>query len=123
VFLLRQFYMTVPLEMDDAARMDGCGWFGIYSRILLPLSKPALGILAIMNFTYNWNNFFDPLIYLNDTKKFTVALGLTMLQGRFDREIPGLMAMTLVSITPVLLVFYLAQRYFVQGIVISGVKG
>lgn len=123
VFLLRQFFMTIPTEMDDAARIDGCGWFGIYRRIILPLSKPALGVLAIMNFTWNWNNFFDPLIYLNATEKFTVALGLTLFQGRMNREIPGLMAMTLVSMIPVLITFFIAQRYFVQGIVISGVKG
>jgi len=123
VFLLRQFFATIPKEMDDAARIDGCGWFGIYWRIVLPMSKPALGVLAITNFTWNWNNFFEPLIYLNSTEKFTVALGLTLFQGRFHREIPGLMAMTLVSMIPVLITFYISQRYFIQGIVISGIKG
>ncbi len=123
VFLLRQFFMTIPTEMDDAARIDGCGWFGIYARIVLPMSKPALGVLAIMNFAWNWNNFFEPLIYLNATEKFTVALGLTLFQGRMNREIPGLMAMTLVSMIPVLVTFFVAQRRFIQGIVISGIKG
>ena len=123
VFLLRQFFMTIPTEMDDAARIDGCGWFGIYWRILLPMSRPALGVLAIMNFAWNWNNFFEPLIYLNATERFTVALGLTLFQGRLNREIPGLMAMTTISIIPVLITFFIAQRHFIQGIVISGIKG
>ena len=123
VFLLRQFFMTIPTEMDDAARIDGCGWFGIYWRILLPMSRPALGVLAIMNFAWNWNNFFEPLIYLNATERFTVALGLTLFQGRLNREIPGLMAMTTISIIPVLITFFVAQRHFIQGIVISGLKG
>ena len=123
VFLLRQFFQTIPREMDEAARMDGCGWFGIYRLIALPLAKPALGVLAITNFAWNWNNFFDPLIYLNSTEKLTVSLGLTLFQGRVAREIPGLMAMTMVSMIPVLITFFIAQRYFIQGIVISGVKG
>jgi multiple sugar transport system permease protein len=123
VFLLRQFFATIPKEMDDAARIDGCGWFGIYRHIILPMSKPALGVLAITNFTWNWNNFFEPLIYLNSTERFTVALGLTLFQGRYHREIPGLMAMTLLSMIPVLIAFYISQRYFIQGIVISGIKG
>ena len=123
VFLLRQFFATIPKEMDDAARIDGCGWWGIYWRICLPMSKPALGVLAITNFAWNWNNFFEPLIFLNSTERFTVALGLTLFQGRMHREIPGLMAMTLVSMIPVIITFYIAQRYFIQGIVISGVKG
>lgn len=128
VFLLRQFYMTISTELDDSARIDGCGWFGIYSRILLPLSKPALGVLAIYNFTYNWNNFFNPLIYLNDPKKFTIALGLLYFRvrggaGAETQDIGGLMAMTIVSMIPVLIVFFIAQRRFIQGIVITGIKG
>jgi len=123
VFLLRQFFQTIPREMDEAARIDGCGWFGIYRLICMPLAKPALGVLAITNFAWNWNNFFDPLIYLNSTEMFTVSLGLTLFQGRMARDIPGLMAMTTVSMIPVLITFFIAQRYFIQGIVISGVKG
>jgi multiple sugar transport system permease protein len=123
VFLLRQFFQTIPKEMDEAAHIDGCGWFGIYRLIAMPLAKPALGVLAITNFAWNWNNFFDPLIYLNSTEKFTVSLGLTLFQGRMARDIPGLMAMTTVSMIPVLITFFIAQRYFIQGIVISGVKG
>ncbi|OUC05482.1 sugar ABC transporter ATP-binding protein, partial [Litorilinea aerophila] len=80
VFLLRQFFMTINLELDDAARIDGAGWFTIYSRILMPLSKPALGVIAIQAFAWNWNNFFDPLIYLNEPKKYTIAIGLRLFQ-------------------------------------------
>ena len=122
-FLLRQFFASIPKEYDDAARIDGCGWWGIYWRILLPMSKPALGVLAITNFSWNWNNFMGPLIYINSTNKFPVALGLTLFQGRMNREIPGLMAMTLVSMIPVLITFFVAQRRFIQGIVIGGIKG
>ena len=122
-FLLRQFFASIPKEYDDAARIDGCGWWGIYWRVLLPMSKPALGVLAITNFSWNWNNFMGPLIYINSTNKFPVALGLTLFQGRMNREIPGLMAMTLVSMIPVLITFFVAQRRFIQGIVIGGIKG
>ena len=126
-FLVRQFYMTISTELDDSARIDGCGWFGIYSRILLPLAKPALGVLAIMNFSYNWNDFFNPLIYLNDQEKFTIALGLrtfeTHIAGATIQNIGPLMAMTIMSMIPVLIVFFIAQRYFIQGIVITGIKG
>jgi len=131
IFLLRQFYMTITTELDDAARIDGCGWFGIYRRILLPQIAPALGVLAIINFSFNWNDFFGPLIYINEPQRFTVALGLRLFQvgrsagggGMLDVRMPQIMAMTIVSMIPVLLVFFLAQRYFIQGIVITGVKG
>lgn len=123
VFLLRQFYMTISHELDDAARIDGCGWFGIYRHIILPLSKPAFGVLAILNFSWNWNNFFDPLIYLNAMEKYTVSLGLTLFQTKAGPDIPQIMAMTILSMIPVIIMFFIAQRYFIQGIVITGVKG
>lgn len=123
IFLLRQFFLTIHPELDDAAEIDGCSLFGVYWRIILPLSKPALGVVAIYEFTYNWNDFFGPLIYVNTPSKFPVALGLRFFQTRTDPQIGQTMAMTFVSIIPVLLVFYLAQRRFVQGIVVSGVKG
>jgi ABC-type glycerol-3-phosphate transport system permease component len=123
VFLLRQFYMTISHELDDAARIDGCHWFGIYRHIILPLSKPALGVLAILNFSYNWNDFFDPLIYLNQMDRYTVSLGLTLFQSEAGPNVPEIMAMTVISMIPVIIVFFIAQRYFIQGIVISGSKG
>ncbi|GIV82530.1 MAG: sugar ABC transporter permease [Anaerolineae bacterium] len=123
VFLLRQFFMTIPHDLDDAARIDGCGWFGIYRYILLPLAKPALGVLAILNFSWNWNNFFEPLVYLNEMEKYTVSLGLTLFQTKAGPNIPDIMAMTVISMIPVIITFFIAQRYFIQGIVITGSKG
>ncbi len=124
IFLLRQYFMTISPEMDDAAKIDGCSFFGIYWRILLPLAGPALGVIAIFQFTYDWNDFFNPLIYVNSPKNFPIALGLRMLQGTLvNVPVQQVMAMMLVSIVPVLLVFLVAQRAFIQGIVVSGVKG
>lgn len=123
IFLMRQYMMTIPLEMDDAARIDGCGWFGLYARILLPLSAPALGVAAIYSFTYHWNAFLEPLLYLNRVELFTVPLGMALLNSRYSTDFGGTMAMSTISLIPVLIVFFLAQRHFIQGIVISGVKG
>lgn len=124
IFLLRQYFMTISPELDDAAKIDGCNFLGIYWRILLPLAGPALGVVAIFQFTYDWNDFFNPLIYVNSPKIFPIALGLRMLQGTLvNVPVQQVMAMTLVSILPMLLVFLVAQRAFIQGIVISGVKG
>ncbi len=123
VFLLRQFFMSINTELDDAARIDGAGWFTIYWRILMPLAKPALGVIAIMAFAWNWNNFLYPLIYLNEPKKFTIAIGLRLFQTQQSQHMAETMAMTLVATIPVLIVFYVAQAKFIQGIVITGVKG
>jgi ABC-type glycerol-3-phosphate transport system permease component len=124
IFLLRQYFMTISPELDDAAKIDGCGFWGIFWRIIVPLSAPAIGVVAIFQFTYDWNNFFDPLIYINSPKYFPVALGLRMLQGTLVQvPVQQIMAMTLVSIIPVLVVFVVAQRSFIQGIVVTGVKG
>jgi ABC-type glycerol-3-phosphate transport system permease component len=115
--------MSINTELDDAARIDGAGWFTIYWRILMPLSKPALGVIAIMAFAWNWNNFLQPLIYLNETKKFTISIGLRLFQTQQSQKMAETMAMTLVATIPVLVVFYIAQAKFIQGIVVSGVKG
>ena len=123
VFLLRQFMMTIPLEMDDAARIDGAGWFRIYWQIIMPMSKAALGVIAIQAFQWNWNNFLGPLIYLNAPPKFTIAIGLRLFQTQQANNMPETMAMSVVAMLPTLVVFFIAQRYFIQGIVISGVKG
>lgn len=123
VFLLRQFFMTISTEMDDAAEIDGCSIFDVFWRIIIPMSRPALGVVAIMEFTWNWNEFFGPLIYVNTPVRFPIAAGLRLLQTRSDPQIGQTMAMTFVSVIPLLVVFYSTQRYFIQGIVISGVKG
>jgi len=125
VFLLRQFFMTVPLEMDDAAKIDGCGFFGIYWRLILPLSRPALATVAIFHFMAHWNDFFTPLIYLNDLPKFTVSVGLAFFRGSGmgSGRLDWLMAASVTALMPCLILFFSAQRLFIQGIVITGVKG
>ena len=124
IFLLRQFYMSIPREYDEAAIIEGANYFGIWWRIILPLSKPALGVVAIMSFIWHWNFFQGPLIYLNDNRLFTVSLGLSMFRTPFGgTPWHWYMAASLVVLIPPIVVFFLAQRYFIQGIVISGVKG
>jgi multiple sugar transport system permease protein len=123
VFMLRQFFRTIPRELDDAARIDGCNLFGIFWRIALPQSLPALGVLCIYEFTFMWNNFTLPLIYLNSVNKFPIALGLRLMQGQYRTNMGSMMAAALMAVAPILIIFFFAQRYFVQGIVITGVKG
>jgi multiple sugar transport system permease protein len=123
IFLLRQFFMTIPLELDDAARIDGCSRFGVFLRIIIPLSLPVLAVVAIFEFTWSWNNFFSPLIYLNSIKLFPVALGLRQFMQRAGNDLQFMMAQTVLFVIPVLVMFFIAQRRFIQGIVVSGVKG
>ena len=122
-FLLRQFFMSIPLDLDDAARIDGASNFGIYWRVVLPLSKPALAAVAIFMFNGSWNDFFGPLIYLHSRDKYTIALGLRSFQDQNYTEWHLLMAASLVAMLPVVLIFFFAQKYFIQGIVFTGVKG
>jgi len=123
IFLLRQFFLTIPRELDDAARIDGCGWFGIYTRIMLPLIKPALIATVIFCFTWTWNDFFTPLIYLGSREKYTMVLGLRYFQSQYGmRYIRELMATSIISALPTLILFFFCQRYFVEGISLSGVK-
>jgi multiple sugar transport system permease protein len=123
IFLLRQFLMTLPRELDEAALIDGCSRFGVFLRILLPQIMPALIVVAIYQFTYSWNDFFAPLIYLNSPERFTITLGLTRFMGRTQTDIQYLMAMTVVSTLVPIIIFFFTQRIFLQGIVITGVKG
>lgn len=123
VFLMRQFYMTIPRELDDAAYIDGCSPLGVYARIALPLSLPALGVAAIFTFTATWNDFLDPLIYLQNVDLYTLSIGLSLYQSQLATDLQGLMGAALLSVIPTVVVFFVAQRYFVQGIVVSGVKG
>jgi ABC-type glycerol-3-phosphate transport system permease component len=123
IFLMRQYMMTIPLEMDDAARIDGCGWLQLFTRIIMPLSMPVLGVAAIYSFQYHWNAFLRPLIYLNRIELFTVPLGMAMLNSRYSTDFGATMAMATVSLIPVMAIFFVAQRYFIQGVVVSGVKG
>lgn len=126
IFLFRQFMMTIPLELDDAAKIDGCGTLGLYARITLPLSRPVLATAAIFSFLAHWNDFLGPLIYLNSVNNYTLSLGLRLLQGYGGYGVQRwhlLMAASLLVLMPVLVLFFLAQRHFIQGVVISGVKG
>ena len=127
IFLLRQFFATIPREMDDAAKIDGCGPFGVFFRIIMPMSAPALGITAVFSFSGMWNNFMGPLIYLNDMDKFPLALGLRAFQSGpgSGRSIhwEHLMAASVLMTIPMLVLFYFTQRSYIQGIVVTGVKG
>jgi multiple sugar transport system permease protein/sn-glycerol 3-phosphate transport system permease protein len=125
IFMLRQFFMTIPVELEDAARIDGAGHFRTYAQIVLPLAKPALITVGILTFVATWNDFFGPLIYLSDKEKFTMAVALRYLQGsvRTKPESHLLMAAATISIIPPLLIFFIAQRQFMQGVVVTGVKG
>jgi ABC-type glycerol-3-phosphate transport system permease component len=125
IFLLRQFFLTVPQEISDAARVDGANELSILTRIVLPLAKPALAVVALLQFMASWNDHLGPLIYLNKPNLFPIALGLQMFRGQFVDQLawPYLMAASFVTILPVIVVFFLAQRTFVEGITITGVKG
>ena len=123
IFLLRQFFLTLPMELDEAARIDGASTFEIYWRIILPLGKPALSTVAVFAFIYNWNDFFRPLIYLTSPDKMTLAVGLQLFRGRFASDFNNLMAAATMAVLPILIVFFVAQKTFVQGIALTGLKG
>jgi ABC-type glycerol-3-phosphate transport system permease component len=123
IFLLRQFFMNIPRELEDAALIDGANRFQIIWRIFLPLAKPALATIAIFNFQGVWNDFLPPLVFLHDQSKFTVALGLNFFRSTYDVRWGYLMAASLVAMLPVVVVFFLAQRQFIEGISLSGLKG
>jgi multiple sugar transport system permease protein len=121
-FLMRQYFMTIPMELDDAARIDGASYFGIYWRIILPLGKPALAAVAIFTFNGSWNDFLGPLIYLHSQQNYTIQMGLRMFQDQYYTSWHLLMAASLIAMIPVVLIFFFAQRYFIQGIVFTGIK-
>jgi multiple sugar transport system permease protein len=122
-FLLRQFFLTIPSELEDAARMDGCKRLGIYWHVILPLSKPALATLAVFTFVGQWNNFLWPLIVTNTTAKFVIPLGIMNFQGQHGTEWNLLMAAATVSIIPGVILFLFVQRYLVEGITMTGMGG
>jgi multiple sugar transport system permease protein len=122
-FLLRQFFLAIPSELADAARVDGANPWAIFRHIYLPLSRPALATLAIFTFMWSWNDLIDPLIYLRDLNQFTTTVGLAFFQGQFVGKWPEMMAGALVSLAPMIILFLIAQRYFVRGIALSGLKG
>lgn len=123
IFLFRQFFMTIPLELDEAARVDGSSNFRIYWQILLPLSTPVLATVAIFSFIHNWNDFFTPLIYLQSADKWTMAIGLQSFKGLYATSWNLMMAASTAMIMPLLVLFFSAQRYFTSGIQMSGIAG
>ncbi|MDF2704759.1 MAG: sugar transporter ATP-binding protein [Nonomuraea muscovyensis] len=123
VFLMRQYYMSIPDELCEAARIDGLSEYGIYWRIMLPLSKPALASLALLTFVNTWNDYMGPFIYLTSNELWTVQLGLRSFVGQYDAEYAMIMTGAVLSVLPILVIFLLGQRYFIQGIATSGLKG
>lgn len=123
VFLMRQFYEGIPDELCEAARIDGLSEYGIWRRVMLPLSKPAISTLVIFTFVNTWNDFLGPLIYLTDTKLKTIQLGLRMFITQYSSDYNLIMAASVVSLIPVLIVFLSLQKYFVQGVATAGLKG
>lgn len=123
IFLFRQFFLTLPNELADAARIDGCSEFAIYWRIMLPLTTPALITVTIFTFLFAWNDFIGPLLYINTAEKFTIALGLASFRGALRSQWHLLMAATMATTLPVILLFFFLQRYFIKGVVMSGLKG
>jgi multiple sugar transport system permease protein len=117
VFLFRQFFRSLPRELFESAELDGCNPFTTYWRIALPLALPALATVAIFAFIASWNDFLEPLIYLSSNERYTLSLGLALFQGLYYTQLHYLMPLSLLALTPVLLIFVVAQRYLVQGIV------
>ena len=123
IFLMRQFFRTIPEEIADAARIDGCSEFGVYWRIMLPLSKPALVTIAIFTFLFAWNDLIGPLTYLRSPDNFTIAVGLSSFRSQTDISWDLQLAASSAVTLPVIVLFFLAQRYFIQGVVMTGLKG
>lgn len=123
VFLLRQFFLAIPQDLSDAARLDGCTEFDIYRRVIMPLARPALATVGLFAFLNTWNDFLGPLIYLYDDRKFTLSLGLASFTSQYSSFWGQLMALSVIMTTPILVLFFFTQRTFIQGVTLSGIKG
>jgi multiple sugar transport system permease protein len=124
IFLIRQFYMGIHKDYDDAARIDGCGFLQTWWRIIIPMSQPALTAVAILSFMYHWNDYMGPLIYLSTTEKLPLSVGLANFKEAYGQTPYHLMmAASLIAVSPLIVVFFALNRYFVQGVVVSGIKG
>lgn len=121
-FLLRQFYLTIPIDLAESARIDGANIFQIFTHIYLPLSKPAMATLGIFTFMWSWNDLLNPLIYVSELKQLTLTVGLSFFQNQYGGKWTLMMAGAVVSILPILLIFFFAQKYFIQGIAMTGIK-
>ena len=123
IFLSRQFFSSIPAELEDAARVDGCDYFTVYFRVMLPLSLPLVVTLALFSFVWHWNDFFGPLIYLQTPDKYTLQLGLRAFNGQYTTDTPLLMAAATLMTMPIILIFLFGQQYFIKSIVLTGLKG
>ncbi len=123
IFLLRQFFMTIPKELSEAARIDGASEFGIYVRIMLPLIKPALATISLFEFINQWKNFLGPLIYLSKAEMYTVSVGLQQYKYEYDTQWAFLMAASVIVTFPIIVLFFFTQRTFIQGVTLTGIKG
>lgn len=121
-FMMRQFFITVPSELMDAAKIDGCNPFTTFIKIALPMAKSTIATLSIFCFMGVWNDYFTPLIYINDARKYTLPLGLASMKGMYSTDWPVLMASSVIAVLPVLIAFLLAQDAFVKGVMMSGMK-
>ncbi len=123
IFLLRQFFRSIPRDLEDAGRIDGAGMVRIFVTVILPLSKPALAVVVIFTFMGVWNDFLGPLIYLNSESNFTLALGIQLFMTDLGNRWDLLMAASTAMVVPMILIFLLFQRYFIEGITLTGLKG
>jgi multiple sugar transport system permease protein len=123
IFLMRQFFITIPDELQDSARIDGCSSYQTFLRVILPLAKPALATMVVISFMWTWNSFIDPLIFIHSTEKMTMMLGLGIFVGQYGTEWRQLMAGTVAAVIPIIVLFVTLQRYYVQGISLTGLKG
>jgi len=121
-FLMRQFFVTMPRELDEAAKIDGCNPFMTFIQIALPMAKSTIATLVIFCFMWTWNDYFTPLIFINDSTKYTLPLGLASMKGMYSTDWPVLMASSVIAVVPTLIVFLLAQDQFVKGVMLSGLK-
>jgi multiple sugar transport system permease protein len=123
IFLLRQFMLTIPAELSDAARMDGCSEWSVFTRVVVPLTRPALATVGLFTFIGSWNDFIGPLLYLNDESAYTLSLGLQRFVSQHGAEWSMLMAASTVMTLPIVVVFFCAQRTFIEGTTLTGIKG
>lgn len=123
IFLLRQFFLSIPKELDESAIVDGAGYFTIYSKIIMPLTKPALIVVILFSFQTSWNDFLSPIIYINTTINYPLSVGLQLFSSSFSVAYGQLMAVAVIAILPCVILFFIGQKYFVEGIAITGIKG
>jgi multiple sugar transport system permease protein len=122
IFLTRQFFMTIPVELEEAAILDGASRLRIWGQIFVPLSKPIIAVVAVFTFQGVWNDFYGPLIYLTSPEKFNLALGINFFKTMYSTQIPYMMAMSFLMVVPMIIVFFFAQKQMIRGVVLSGIK-